>query len=253
MNYEFAPELVRSEVRQLLASEPFTRSRRMQRFLDYIVEEALAGRASELSEYTIGLSVFDRDSDWEPALDPIVRNDARRLRAKLLECYRMVSPALIIEIPKGGYLPVFQRAAVRTESKVIGFPSSHSTQRLGVLPFECLADTAQCATHGRALSVLLNSRLTGTTGVQVVAQGFLRETEWNVTYLVHGSIFGIDEDMRAVISLIRTDDGSQLWAREFDFNTHSAMKAHGEIAEAVRSEILCRLHEPLRASLSLAA
>ena len=104
------PIAIRAQLGRILASEGFVRCRRMQRFLEYIVEEALAGRAQQLGEYGVGLAVFDRSPDFEPALDPIVRNDARRLRLKLLEYYRRPQErgGVLIEVPKGGYAPVFR-------------------------------------------------------------------------------------------------------------------------------------------------
>lgn len=87
----------------------------MRRFLEFVVEEALAGRASQLCEYSIAVSVFDRAESFEPGLDPIVRNDARRLRNKLLEYYQRTqgsrSNQILIEIPKGGYAPLFSLAS----------------------------------------------------------------------------------------------------------------------------------------------
>ena len=76
-NTEIEAQAVRAQVARILASEGFARSPRMQRFLDFVVEETLAGRAAHLREYAIAVSVFDRGEDFEPALDPIVRNDAR--------------------------------------------------------------------------------------------------------------------------------------------------------------------------------
>lgn len=83
----------------------------MQRFLEFIVEETLAGRANQLGEYSIALAVFDRDESFDPRLDTIVRNDARRLRQKLLEYYKQSGSEggdqVVIDLPKGGYVPVF--------------------------------------------------------------------------------------------------------------------------------------------------
>ncbi|MDX2154282.1 MAG: hypothetical protein SFV54_26310 [Bryobacteraceae bacterium] len=105
-------EAVRAQVARIIVSEGFVRAPRMRRFLEFIVEETLAGRGNQLAEYTIGLAVFDRGAGFEPALDPIVRNDARRLRLKLLEYYRQVEGGareeVLIEVPKGAYLPVFR-------------------------------------------------------------------------------------------------------------------------------------------------
>lgn len=106
-------EAVRAQVARIVASEGFARAPRMRRFLEFIVEETLAGRGDQLGEYTVGVSVFDRGAGFEPALDPIVRNDARRLRLKLMEYYRQLEgepgEGILIEVPKGGYLPLFRR------------------------------------------------------------------------------------------------------------------------------------------------
>ncbi len=109
------PGAVRFELSRILQSEGFIHSGRMRRFLEFVVEEALAGRASQLCEYSIAVSVFDRAESFEPGLDPIVRNDARRLRNKLLEYYQRTqgsrSNQILIEIPKGGYAPLFSLAS----------------------------------------------------------------------------------------------------------------------------------------------
>src|SRR5688572_27241979 len=50
---------------------------------------------------------------YDPKTDPIVRVQARRLRSKLGEYYASEgsSDALIIQIPKGAYVPVFEPRA----------------------------------------------------------------------------------------------------------------------------------------------
>ena len=59
----------------------------MARFLRLTVERMMAGRAEELKEYLLGVEVFDRKASYDPRVDPIVRVEARRLRAKLKEYY----------------------------------------------------------------------------------------------------------------------------------------------------------------------
>jgi hypothetical protein len=41
-------------------------------------------KAALLKEYRMGVEVFDRDSSFDPRLDPLVRMAARRLR---LSCF----------------------------------------------------------------------------------------------------------------------------------------------------------------------
>ena len=57
-------QAVRPQLHRILASDVFVRARRMQRLLVFIVEETLAGRADQLGEYGIGISVFDRGQDF---------------------------------------------------------------------------------------------------------------------------------------------------------------------------------------------
>jgi len=107
------------QLQRILAGEGFKRSERICRFLSYVVEQTLRGRGDELKESVLAVEVYDRPPDYNPKIDPIVRNDARRLRAKLREYYEIEgsSDPVIIEIPKGSYLPVFrEREAPPPES-----------------------------------------------------------------------------------------------------------------------------------------
>ena len=72
----------------MLASATFRQVGRLKRFLSFIVLETLLGRGDQLKEYVIGVQVFDKDSSFDPRADPIVRVQARRLRARLVRYYR---------------------------------------------------------------------------------------------------------------------------------------------------------------------
>lgn len=67
----------------------------------------LEGRDAELSQFSLGVDVFDRDASFDPAIDAIVRVEAGRLRSKLTEYYtgRGLKDAVLIDLPKGGYAP----------------------------------------------------------------------------------------------------------------------------------------------------
>jgi hypothetical protein len=75
----------------------------------YVCERALTGRADEISEQQIGVSVFARRPDYNPGEDNIVRNYARQLRQRLDHYFEEDGQAetLRIIIPRGGYSPVF--------------------------------------------------------------------------------------------------------------------------------------------------
>ncbi len=80
-------------------------SARRRNLLKYLVEETLAGRANQLKGYSIALAVFDRDEDFNPGDDPIVRLEAGRLRRSLDTYYANAGrdDLVRITIPKGSY------------------------------------------------------------------------------------------------------------------------------------------------------
>jgi hypothetical protein len=103
-------EVVQAQLKRILLSHTFTHSERLRRFLRYCVEQAIEGHPQNLREYVIGVEVFDRGADYNPANDPIVRVEARRLRNKLKDYYASEGQQdpLTIDVPKGRYLPMFQ-------------------------------------------------------------------------------------------------------------------------------------------------
>ncbi len=94
---------------RVVASRHFARSPLLSKFLLYIVAETVEGRASEITEHQIGVHVFDRPLSYRTIEDNIVRNYARQLRRRLSEYFAEEGAAeeLQIDIPLGGYIPVF--------------------------------------------------------------------------------------------------------------------------------------------------
>ncbi len=112
-----SPETVGGAVARILASEAFANSKRLRRFLAYVVEKTLAGQVDDVKEYNIALAVFDRDESFDPRMDSIVRVEARRLRHQLTAYYQgegRLDP-VIIELPRGAYVPVFRKAEAPPE------------------------------------------------------------------------------------------------------------------------------------------
>ncbi len=95
-------DAIRAQLVRITQSGPFLQSRRRQRFLEYIVNEVLAGRGERIKGYSVALEVFDRPESFDPIVDPIVRIEAVRLREKLREYYEAVgrSDPVVIELPK---------------------------------------------------------------------------------------------------------------------------------------------------------
>jgi TolB-like protein len=107
-----APEAIRAQLQRILASRDFEASERNRRFLEYVVEEALACRAERIKAYCVATAVFGRDDSFDPQMDPIVRIEASRLR-RALERYYLTAgrdDPIRIAIPKGSYAPAFSAA-----------------------------------------------------------------------------------------------------------------------------------------------
>jgi len=107
-------EAIRSELGKILGSRTFRSAQSQSRFLRFAVEQTIAGRGHTVKEYVIGAEVFGRGEAFDPRLDPIVRTEARKLRARLDKYYEAEAqdPAqdpVRIEFHKGSYVPTFSR------------------------------------------------------------------------------------------------------------------------------------------------
>lgn len=109
-NGDPAQEQVRSQLRKICRSAGFATSRRLQEFLTYIVDEALAGRSDAILGKTIAMDVYGRTPDSVGDQENVVRVDAGRLRRKLNEYYAKTGEAdpVRIHIDPGGYAPRFE-------------------------------------------------------------------------------------------------------------------------------------------------
>jgi serine/threonine-protein kinase len=100
---------LRAALERVLASAAFRGRERPSRLLRFIVQAALAGRAEELKEYTLGAEALGRGDRFDPRIDPIARVEASRLRTRLELYYAgdgRDDPVTIV-LPKGGYAPRF--------------------------------------------------------------------------------------------------------------------------------------------------
>ncbi len=102
------------EVQRILQSAPFRNAPMLQQLLQFLATKAIENSAESMKEYTIGVDVFGRPQDFDPKTDTIVRVQIHRLRQKLRDYYESegVRDPVLIEIPKGHYLPVFESVQI---------------------------------------------------------------------------------------------------------------------------------------------
>jgi TolB-like protein len=105
--------IVRAQLQRILAAKAFSDSPNASRFLSYVVEQTLQGRGQNLKEYTIGVEVFERGESFDPRVDTVVRVEASRVRKRLADYYGSDrrDDAVRIDLPRGGYTPVFTKRA----------------------------------------------------------------------------------------------------------------------------------------------
>ena len=105
---------VTSQSRELLqriaASDPFQKSKRLRDLLLFLGQRSLQDPYCTLREQEIGVEVFGRPPDYDTSHDTLVRVHVSQLRKKLQEYFLAEGrkEPLVIEIPKGSYVPVFR-------------------------------------------------------------------------------------------------------------------------------------------------
>ncbi len=144
---------------RILKSGPFLHAPRRQRFLEYIVNETLAGRGERLKGYSIAQEVFDRSDAFDPNVDPIVRVEAARVRDKLREYYEADgrSDPIRIDLPKGSYTPhiEFRQAPTPTSAPEKQVELARSEERPSVVVGAVLVAGVSIGSRGHGGFLLL--------------------------------------------------------------------------------------------------
>jgi TolB-like protein len=126
-------EVVRGQLEKILASQGFARNDRLSGFLRFIVEQELSGYGDQLKESIIGVEVFGRRPDYDVRQDSVVRTEASKLRTRLAKYYAAegAPDPLTIELPKGGYKPVFRQGEGAREVDALILSRLEKVSRVG--------------------------------------------------------------------------------------------------------------------------
>ena len=116
MNDTPTTDEIRATVERMIVSDAFSRSPQLGAFLRFVVEAVLQGKSDRIKGYTIGVEVLRRDTSFDPQADPIVRVEATRLRRTIERYYSGpgADDPVIIDLPRGSYVPTFRRREVET-------------------------------------------------------------------------------------------------------------------------------------------
>ena len=272
-------QAVRQELERLLSSAGFSRNDRQSQFLRFLVERHLEGRDSELKESVIGVEVFGRDPGYDPKLDAIVRTEAVRLRARLDKYYATEGSAdpWIIDLPKGGYKPVFRtRPTLQAEAKtrstrnwwvaaglaaaVVAASgatwwsarSNEGTVTVAVLPIENLDRDPASDYFADGLTDEIINNLSVIDGLTVrsrTSSFALKGKSLNAgeagkqlgaDYLVEGSAQHAGDQLRVNVALIRVGDDYRLWSERFDRKLTDVFAIQDEISRGIVNTLRLR-------------
>ena len=239
------------QLERILGSVTFRQVDRLKRFLGFIVTEALAGRGHQLKEYVIGVQVFDKDSSFDPRADPIVRVQARRLRARLVRYYREEGggDALLIELPKGGYAPVFKNREASPQGRRSMGPT---LARQNTIAVQALADQSPARDLAyfcdglrqeiiHALAKFDTLRVLALQPESPTASG--ASVEPQAAMVLSGGVRRSGDRVRVTVHLVDTATASYLWSESIDTALADLFAAQERVAEAVVTKLEPRLLE----------
>jgi hypothetical protein len=111
------PETCWALLERIASSSYVKRAARLQELLFYLGKCSLKNGLGTIHEQRIGVEVFGRNDDYDTSDDNIVRTNVSELR-KRVEAYfegEGANEALIVEIPRGNYVPVFRHRPVKPQ------------------------------------------------------------------------------------------------------------------------------------------
>jgi TolB-like protein/Tfp pilus assembly protein PilF len=240
---QLADEKIRQQLRRILASKAFRQVDRLQSFLNFIVDETVGCRGDKLKEFPIGLEVFDKGASFDPRTDPLVRVQARRLRTRLERYYREEgqNDEIVIELPKGGYEPIFERRELygmkRTVSAALVGRNTIFVQTFDDdspnhdLAYFC-SGLKQEIVHDLAKLELF--RVAASDRVQDISES---RGQLNVALIITGSVRKSRDTVRITTNLVDSVSNCYLWSESVDRELGNVFSLQEEVAQRVQQKL----------------
>ena len=226
---------VRQQVDRVLGSPTFQQVDRLKRFLTFIALEALAGRSDQLKEYVIGVQVFGKEESFDPRTDPIVRVQARRLRARLVRYYQEEGQIdeIVIELPKGGYAPVFRQRSPNVAPRRSLGAALVSRNTVSVQPVADYSAAGDLDYFCRGLRQEIIDQLAKVDGLRVLAWDETSSRTFEAAMVVAGSVRTAGPQMRISIQLIDGASGCYLWSDSMNASVSDQLTAQENAARMI--------------------
>src|ERR1035437_1266400 len=237
-----SPEAIRQQLARISASPEFKSTPRLREFLQFIGDEALAGRAGQIKEYSIGMSVYRKGTSYDPRLDSTVRVEAAKLRSRLDQYHERSGrhDPVRVSVPKGSYVPRFDVHPGDPEPLVV--EDAASLPSIAVLPFQNLSSDAENEYFSDGLAEELTAALTRTNKMRVAPRtaafrfktmnANLRDLgrTLNVDRVLEGSVSKDGNRLRITVQLVDVAGSRQLWSQTYDRSLRDIFAIQEDIA-----------------------
>ena len=242
-------EKAAAQLTRILSSKAFRQADRLKRFLSFIVAETIAGRGERLKEFVVGVEVFGKDNSFDPRNDPIVRVQARRLRAQLARYYHEEGreDGLAIDLPKGGYAPVFRSLKSAPPKRSI-IPALVSRNTVLVAPFSDHSPGSDQEYFCQGLGQEIIHALSGMEEIRLVAWNSaggtdMRETadRLSAAIMIAGSVRKAGSELRISMNLIDSASGCYIWSGSIDRTLDNIFAVQEEVARIVAEQLKAEL------------
>jgi adenylate cyclase len=263
---EFSEDMVRAQLERIMASPEFVSGKKLGQFLSYVVVQTLNGQPDKLTQYAIAVEALGYGKAFDPTTIPNVRVLARRLRRALERYYRNHGTAdpIRIEIPKGGYAPVFitnhdiHQDAESAFEPICSMPATIEPKvalpdgpSIAILQFEYLGNQSENAFLASGITEEIVIAMTrfpeflviGPLNRDIIHQMHLSTPDigqkYNARFLLDGTIRFRGQSLRILAKLTDTLSGYQLWgqALDYDIETNSVDQLENEIVGRIVAEI----------------
>jgi hypothetical protein len=125
---------LQKHLKEVIEGDAFKGSHRSGQFLQYIIDQSIAGHFDSLKERVIGMELFGRSPTYDTGDDAIVRVTASDVRKRLLQHYGRpgATSGFRISLPSGSYIPEI----LRDPHRQMGLPEVVAHQDLTVEPHD---------------------------------------------------------------------------------------------------------------------
>jgi len=225
------------QLQRIFLAPYFSKSVILRKILSFITQETLMNRANCLKEYTIAVNVLGKPVDFKPQENGIVRIHAGRLRRALSRYYKQqgLSDQIVIQIPKGKYVPEFidRLNPGPIKSLVTEFDGTDTKEivdeniTLAILPF-LTESTEEHNAFVDGLCMQLSTDLMRIDSISVIAYRAVKNLaqhsddfhELNdslkLNYLVSGCVQYTRAKVRINVHLVECDSYREVWSETYE-------------------------------------